>query len=160
MVEDKPQSAKILEETAEVVTKKASDYSHAWATVGVLKRVMSSPNEPQVIELTPNSGFASKSLTGYDSGKEYYLCSIPTDMLEAGETTEVVVLHDTPQKTSTFEENADGIITRLLDKVIRSWNLIFMKDEPDVENESTEDAAVDIAGYGAMLGSLIRREGK
>jgi hypothetical protein len=33
-------------------------------------------------------------------------------------------------------------------------------DEPDVENDSTEDAAVDIAGYGAMLGSLIRREGK
>ena len=30
MVEDKPQSAKILEETAEVVTKKASDYSHSW----------------------------------------------------------------------------------------------------------------------------------
>ena len=128
MVEDKPQSAKILEETAEVVTKKASDYSHSWETVGVLKRVMSSPNEPQVIELTPK--------------------------------TEVVVLHDTPQKTSTFEENADGVITRLLDKVVRSWNLIFMKDEPDVENDSTEDAAVDIAGYGAMLGSLIRREGK
>ena len=128
MVEDKPQSAKILEETAEVVAEKESDYSHSWETVGVLKRVMSSPNEPQVIELTPK--------------------------------TEVVVLHDTPQKTSTFEENADGIITRLLDKVIRSWNLIFMKDEPDVENDSTEDAAVDIAGYGAMLGSLIRREGK
>ena len=128
MVEDKPQSAKILEETAEVVAEKESDYSHSWETVGVLKRVMSSPNEPQVIELTPK--------------------------------TEVVVLHDTPQKTSTFEENADGIITRLLDKVVRSWNLIFMKDEPDVENDSTEDAAVDIAGYGAMLGSLIRREGK
>ena len=147
MVEDKPQSAKILEETAEVVAEKESDYSHSWETVGVLKRVMSSPNEPQVIELTPK--------------------------------TEVVVLHDTPQKTSTFEENADGVITRLLDKVVRSWNLIFMKDltsfiktrcanrlpvgsrkEPDVENDSTEDAAVDIAGYGAMLGSLIRREGK
>ena len=96
MVEDKPQSAKILEETAEVVAEKESDYSHSWETVGVLKRVMSSPNEPQVIELTPK--------------------------------TEVVVLHDTPQKTSTFEENADGIITRLLDKVVRSWNLIFMKD--------------------------------
>ena len=128
MVEDKTQSAKILEETAEVVAEKESDYSHSWETVGVLKRVMSSPNEPQVIELTPK--------------------------------TEVVVLHDTPQKTSTFEENADGVITRLLDKVVRSWNLIFMKDEPDVENDSTEDAAVDIAGYGAMLGSLIRREGK
>ena len=112
MVEDKPQSAKILEETAEVVAEKESDYSHSWETVGVLKRVMSSPNEPQVIELTPK--------------------------------TEVVVLHDTPQKTSTFEENADGVITRLLDKVVRSWNLIFMKDEPDVENDSTEDAAVDI----------------
>jgi hypothetical protein len=120
MVEDKPQSAKILEETAEVVAEKESDYSHSWETVGVLKRVMSSPNEPQVIELTPK--------------------------------TEVVVLHDTPQKTSTFEENADGIITRLLDKVVRSWNLIFMKDEPDVENDSTEDAAVDIAGYGASVG--------
>lgn len=70
---------------------------------------------------------------------------------------EAVVLSDTPQATSTFEENADDVITRLLDKLVRAYNLIFLKDEPDVENESTVDAAKDMTGYSAMLSDLIKR---
>lgn len=71
---------------------------------------------------------------------------------------EYVRMAETPQNDSLFKENADGIYTRLLDKVLRSYTLILIADEPKVENDSTADAACDLAGYAAMLTSLIEGE--
>lgn len=71
---------------------------------------------------------------------------------------EAVLLADTPTNESTFEQNVDDLITRLLDKLIRSYNLTLVKDEPALENESTLDAWEDLTGYSAMGTSLVERE--
>lgn len=147
---EKPEAANVLEETAEVVEDKMGDYGNSWEKGGVIKRVMADPEGPLLVELYEDGTYdipAEEQPTQARVGRE------------GGEkTVEAVVLADTPQATSTFEENADDVITRLLDKLVRTYNLLFLKDEPDVENESTEDAAQDMAGYSAMLTSLIRRQ--
>ncbi len=137
--DDRPEAAHVLEETADTVTNKMGDYGNSWEKVGVLKRVMADEDGPQIVYLYPDGWSESKRS---DDDVEPF---------------EAVILADTPQKTSTFEENADDVITRLLDKLVRAYNLLFLKDEPDVENESTEDAGKDLTGYSSMLTSLIRR---
>lgn len=127
----------VLEELSDVFDRKNDDYGNSWEKVGVMKRVMADEIGPRVMYLTPDGKY-------HDT--------------EQPNSVEAVVLADTPQKESTFEENADDVITRHLDKVVRAYNLIFMKDEPDVENESLLDAAKDMTGYSSMLSSLISRQ--
>lgn len=149
----KPEAANVLEETADVVVDKMGDYGNSWEKVGVLKRIMADEEGPQIVELYEDGTYDIKSEDLPTAARLQY-----SDYENDAESVEAVVLADTPQATSTFEENADDVITRLLDKLVRAYNLIFLKEEPDVENESTEDAAQDLAGYSAMLTSLIRRE--
>jgi hypothetical protein len=80
----------------------------------------------------------------------------PTTIKHEGD--EYVKMADTPTNGSLFEENADGIFTRMLDKVLRAYTLVLLADEPQVGNDSTSDAARDLAGYAAMLASLIEEE--
>lgn len=127
----------VLEEVKGVLDEKDDDYGSSYEKAGVLKRVLADEDGPSVY--TVNGG------------------KLDDDKYMHGELVEVVVLADTPQNETVFEENADGLITRLLDKLSRTYTLIFLKDEPDVENESTEDAAKDMVGYSSMLTSLIRR---
>lgn len=129
----------VLEELEDVFEEKNDDYGNSWEKVGVLKRVMADEKGPRLVTLHADGTWSF-------------------DREDEREKFEAVVLADTPQKQSTFEENADDVITRLLDKLVRSYNLLFLKDEPDVENESTEDAAKDLTGYSSMLTSLIRGE--
>lgn len=132
----------VLEELQQVREKKNADYGNAFEKVGVLKRVMADEDGPTIVELHGDGTYDVKG--DRDIWRDH------TGGAEA------VVLADTPEKTSTFEENVDGVLTRLLDKVIRTYTLVFLKDEPAVENESTEDAAKDLTGYGSMLADLIR----
>lgn len=146
----------VLDELKTVFEEKNDDYGNSWEKVGVLKRVMADEDGPEVVTLTPGKN-TTKTLTGEDAGQEWYMCRVPKEALDERGEVEAALLADTPQTTSTFEENADDVITRLLDKLVRAYNLIFLKDEPDVDNESTEDAAEDLTGYSAMLTDLIRR---
>jgi len=128
----------ILERLKGVFQEKNEDYGNSWEKVSVIKRVMADQHGPDVVWVAGTDVYESRS-------------SAPEHAVEA------VVLADTPTNTSTFEQNADDLITRLLDKLIRSYNLTLMKDEPELENESTLDAWEDMTGYSAMGTALVER---
>jgi len=128
----------ILERLKGVFQEKNKDYGNSWEKVSVIKRVMADEHGPDVVWVAGTDVYESRS-------------SAPEHAVEA------VVLSDTPKNTSTFEQNVDDLITRLLDKLIRSYNLTLMKDEPALENESTLDAWEDMTGYSAMGTALVER---
>jgi len=128
----------ILERLKGVFQEKNEDYGNSWEKVSVIKRVMADQHGPDVVWVAGTDVYESRS-------------SAPEHAVEA------VVLADTPTNTSTFEQNVDDLITRLLDKLIRSYNLTLMKDEPELENESTLDAWEDMTGYSAMGTALVER---
>lgn len=131
----------VLDDLKDVFEDKNEDYGNSWEKIGVIKRIMADTEGPRVVTV--------------EEGETVHL----TEHFEEDTNEfELVVLADTPQKTSTFEENVDDLLTRLLDKLIRTYTLTFLKDEPDVENESLTDAAEDSVGYTSMLASLIRRQ--
>lgn len=140
----------ILDELKGVFEEKNDDYGNSYEKVGILKRVMADEEGPRLVELYPDGTYDIADCDKPTAARHEY-------SEETQEPIEAVVLADTPKNTTTFEENADGLITRLLDKLNRTYTLIFLKDEPALDNESTEDAAKDMAGYSAMLTSLIRR---
>lgn len=135
----------VLDELKEVFSEKNEDYGNSWEKVGVIKRVMSDTDGPRLVRLYDDGT--------YEEVGEVEQRPHPPD----ARTVEAVVLVDTPENESTFEQNADDLITRLLDKLNRAYTLIFLKDEPALDNESTEDAAKDLTGYSSMLTSLIRK---
>jgi hypothetical protein len=128
----------ILERLKGVFQEKNKDYGNSWEKVSVIKRVMADRHGPDVVWIAGTDVYESRS-------------SAPEHAVEA------VVLADTPRNNSTFEQNVDDLITRLLDKLIRSYNLTLMKDEPALENESTLDAWEDLTGYSAMGTALVER---
>ncbi len=128
----------ILERLKGVFQEKNEDYGNSWEKVSVIKRVMADQHGPDVVWVAGTDVYRSRS-----SAPEY--------------AVEAVVLSDTPTNNSTFEQNVDDLITRLLDKLIRSYNLTLMKDEPALENESTLDAWEDLTGYSAMGTALVER---
>ena len=128
----------ILERLKGVFQEKNEDYGNSWEKVSVIKRVMADQHGPDVVWVAGTDVYESRS-------------SAPDHAVEA------VVLADTPENNSTFEQNVDDLITRLLDKLIRSYNLTLMKDEPELENESTLDAWEDMTGYSAMGTALVER---
>lgn len=128
----------VLEKLKGVLKDKEDDYGNSWEKVSVIKRVMADQHGPDVVWVAGTDLYESRS-------------SAPEHAVEA------VVLSDTPKNTSTFEQNVDDLITRLLDKLIRSYNLTLMKDEPALENESTLDAWEDLTGYSAMGTALVER---
>lgn len=131
--------SEVLERLKAVFTEKNDDYGNSWEKVGVIKRVMADKRGPEVVYVAGTDVYESRS-----SAPEY--------------AVEAVLLADTPTNESTFEQNVDDLITRLLDKLIRSYNLTLVKDEPALENESTLDAWEDLTGYSAMGTSLVERE--
>lgn len=135
----------VLDELKEVFSEKNEDYGNSWEKVGVIKRVMSDTDGPRLVKL-------------YDDGT-YEEVGEPDQRTHGAtaQSVEAVVLVDTPENESTFQQNADDLITRLLDKLNRAYTLVFLKDEPALDNESTEDAAKDLTGYSSMLTSLIRK---
>lgn len=130
----------VLDDLKPVFEDKNDDYGNSWEKVGVIKRIMADEEGPRTVTVA--------------EGETVHLAEEFGDDVDE---FEVVVLADTPDNTSTFEQNADDLFTRLLDKLIRAYNLTLMKDEPALDNESTEDAAKDLTGYSSMLTSLIRR---
>ena len=128
----------ILERLKGVFQEKNEDYGNSWEKVSIIKRVMADEHGPDVVWVAGTDVYESRS-------------SAPEHAVEA------VVLADTPENNSTFEQNVDDLITRLLDKLIRSYNLTLMKDEPELENESTLDAWEDMTGYSAMGTALVER---
>jgi len=146
----------VLEDLKDVFEEKNEDYSNSWEKVGAIKRVIADQDGPEVVTLSPGKN-VSKTITGEHAGQEWYMCRVPMELLDERGEVEAVVLADTPQTTSTFQQNADDVITRLLDKLVRAYNLVFLKDEPALDNESTVDAVDDLTGYSSMLASLVRR---
>jgi len=128
----------ILERLKGVFQEKNEDYGNSWEKASVIKRVMADQHGPDVVWVAGTDVYESRS-------------SAPEHAVEA------VVLADTPTNNTTFEQNVDDLITRLLDKLIRSYNLTLMKDEPALENESTLDAWEDMTGYSAMGTALVER---
>lgn len=131
--------SEVLERLKAVFTEKNKDYGNSWEKVGVIKRVMADERGPEVVYVAGTDVYESRS-----SAPDY--------------AVEAVLLADTPTNESTFEQNVDDLITRLLDKLIRSYNLTIVKDEPALDNESTLDAWEDLTGYSAMGTSLVERE--
>jgi hypothetical protein len=128
----------VLERLKGVFAEKNEDYGNSWEKVGVIKRIMADEEGPNVVFLYPDGTYT----TSPDESKD-------NDAIEA------VQLSDTPTNDSTFEQNADDLITRLLDKLIRAYNLTLLKDEPALDNESTVDAWEDLTGYSSMGTSLV-----
>lgn len=131
----------VLDDLKGVFEEKNDDYGNSWEKVGVLKRVMADEDGPTTVYLYPDGTYT----TTPDGSKD-------------NKGIEAVQLSDTPEDTSQFEENIDGLVTRLLDKLIRAYNLTLLKDEPALDNESTADAWEDLTGYSAMGTSLVERE--
>jgi len=126
----------ILELLKGVFEEKNEDYGNSWEKVGVLKRVMADERGPTVVYLNTDGTWT------VDEPK--HDCAV-----------EAVQLSDTPTNNTTFEQNVDDLVTRLLDMLVRAYNLTLMKDEPQLDNESTLDAWEDLTGYAAMGSSLV-----
>lgn len=142
-VDDTPEA--VFDDLKQTFQNKNADYGNSWQKVGVLKRVMADEDGPRIVQLYPDGLWElADEDDAFDHGDQ--------DLVEG------VVLVDTPEKSSTFEENADDTFTRLLDKLCRFYNLTFVADEPQVNNESLQDAVKDATGYAGMLTSLIRRQ--
>lgn len=69
---------------------------------------------------------------------------------------EYVYLANTPQPQNQFEQEIDDLMARLLDKVVRAYNLALIADESKLEDEGLEDALMDIAGYAGMGVDCVR----
>jgi hypothetical protein len=147
----------VLDDLKGVFEEKNKDYSNSWEKVGVLKRVMADESGPQTFTLSSDS-IRGHVITGDDAGDKYVTIRVSPDFFDEQDEREVVLLSDTPKAQSQFEENIDGLVTRLLDKLIRAYNLTLLKDEPALDNESTVDAWEDLTGYSAMGTSLVERE--
>jgi hypothetical protein len=131
--------SEVLERLKSVFTEKNEDYGNSWEKVGAIKRVMADKHGPEVVHVAGDRCYQDAS-----SAPEY--------------AVEAVLLAETPSNETTFEQNIDDLVTRLLDKLIRSYNLTLVKDEPALDNESTLDAWEDLTGYSAMGTSLVERE--
>lgn len=147
----------VLDDLKGVFKDKNADYGNSWEKIGAIKRVMADTEGPQTITIS-EMNIEGRIISGDNKGMKRVVFYVSEDTFEDTDEIEFVRLADTPQKQSTFEENVDDLITRLLDKIIRVYTLTFLKDEPDVENESLADAAEDATGYCSMLASLIRRQ--
>lgn len=148
----------VLERLKGVFEEKNDDYGNSWEKVGVLKRVMADEDGPETITLSEGA-ISGHVLTGDDAGDKCVRVRVDEDFFEErGEKVEAVLLSDTPENNSTFEQNMDDLITRLLDKLTRAYNLTLLKDEPALDNESTLDAWEDLTGYSSMGTNLVERE--
>lgn len=145
----------VLERLKGVFAEKNEDYGNSWEKVGVIKRVMADEEGPEVVTLS-ESDVQGGVITGERAGNQIVTVEVGADFFEErGSEVEAVLLADTPKNESTFEQNADDLITRLLDKLIRAYNLTLLKDEPALDNESTVDAWEDLTGYSSMGTSLV-----
>jgi hypothetical protein len=147
----------VLDRLKDVIVDKEDDYGSSWEKVGVIKRVMADEDGPNVISLDEGDLKENIIISNDVEGKVVPL-RVPADFFDDRDSVEFVKLADTPQNDSTFEQNVDDLITRLLDKLIRAYNLTLLKDEAALENESTLDAWEDLTGYASMGTSLVENE--
>jgi len=145
----------VLEDLKGVFEEKNDDYGNSWEKVGVLKRVMADEDGPEIIELDEGNK-QGVVVTGPNEGDVVVSFTMDPDEFDDG--VELVKLADTPTATSTFQQNVEDTVTRMLDKLCRAYTLTLQKDEPALENESTLDAWEDLTGYAAMITSLVSTE--
>jgi hypothetical protein len=150
-----PQS--ILEELKGVFEEKNEDYGNSWEKVGVIKRVMADEDGPNTITLS-ESQIHGHVVTGPNQGDKYVAVRVPEDFFDGRDEVEFVELAETPRTPTTFQQNVDDLVTRLLDKLVRAYNTTLMKEEPALDNESTLDAWKDLTGYSSMGTSLVARQ--
>lgn len=134
----------VLDGLKSTISEKNQDYGNSWEKVGVIKRLLADKEGPRTFTVVDDGLVPTKELDKFE------------EVIGDAESVEVVILSDTPEHTSTYEENVDGVLTRLLDKVCRTYTVVFLTDEPN--NETAEESAKDLTGYGAMLTDLIRRQ--
>jgi len=126
----------ILNDVADVQEAKNDDYGNSWRKAAAIKQLIADENGPTTTHIDNNSV--------YDDA-----AAAPSFALEA------IILAETPRNESLYEQQLDGVFTRLLDKVVRAYTLTMLVDGNRVMGEGAFDAAVDIAGYAGMLAELI-----
>lgn len=132
--------SKQLREVAETVEEKNGDYGNAIEKAAAIKRVLADEDGPATFYTD-----GDRVWTGDDKS------NAPDYAVEA------VMLADTPTLTTAHQETVDGIMMRLLDKVCRIYHLVFIKDDRDVDDETTVDSAKDLAGYAGRLAAVLKR---